>query len=254
MNTEIWNLDGFNQKRTPTEIGTLRFPERFSGRGEAPIRVLDLPIRMPGQGLRLPSGLAQFGEAIDLARWAEERQVHRDRWDQTYCYITVDQKPVAPGVSQRRAGAHSDAYVVDAGGHQLDVTVENASRFPVGTPIERTYLAYDCLPTVCWEGPFQIKCDPADCDSVQAGFDQQKEGMGSIQFPPFTVVMLTPYDVHEAAPNLTDSPIERTFVKIAFSTHRYNREGNTHNPLFDYDWEMVPRKTGVREHRFSLTT
>lgn len=54
-------------------------------------------------------------------------------------------------------------------------------------------------------------------------------------------MMLDPYTLHAARPNLTLSPIRRTFVRIIFSTRIYDRIGNAHNPAFDYEWKMVPR-------------
>ena len=33
----------------------------------------------------------------------------------------------------------------------------------------------------------------------------------------------------------------RTFIKVSFSDQKYNLKGNTHNYLFDYEWDMIDR-------------
>jgi hypothetical protein len=47
------------------------------------------------------------------------------------------------------------------------------------------------------------------------------------------------YCVHRGMP----SPVRiyRTFIRISFEVRIFDRLGNAHNPLFQYDWEMVPR-------------
>ncbi|MES2199910.1 MAG: hypothetical protein V4489_07065, partial [Chlamydiota bacterium] len=42
--------------------------------------------------------------------------------------------------------------------------------------------------------------------------------------------------------NTQEKPILRTFVRVIYSTRKYDRLGNAHNPAFDYEWEMVRRE------------
>lgn len=42
----------------------------------------------------------------------------------------------------------------------------------------------------------------------------------------------------------------RTFMKVSISNKKYAREGNTINPLFDYNWTMKPRDD-KRNHPWS---
>jgi hypothetical protein len=53
---------------------------------------------------------------------------------------------------------------------------------------------------------------------------------------------LNPYVVH-STPYIASPGCMRQFVKISLSNHRYNLEDNSHNYLFDYNWEMVKRDT-----------
>jgi hypothetical protein len=34
---------------------------------------------------------------------------------------------------------------------------------------------------------------------------------------------------------------KRTWVRLSFEVRIFDRLGNTHNPMFAYDWPMVPR-------------
>jgi hypothetical protein len=59
---------------------------------------------------------------------------------------------------------------------------------------------------------------------------------------------MDPYHVHRVGFNHTSRPIDRTFVKMTVSTEILNRVGNTHNPLFKYNWPMIPRSAEKRNH------
>jgi hypothetical protein len=45
--------------------------------------------------------------------------------------------------------------------------------------------------------------------------------------------------VHRVAQPLQEGL--RTFAKVSVSRNKYNRVGNAHNYMFDYDWNMVDR-------------
>lgn len=69
-----------------------------------------------------------------------------------------------------------------------------------------------------------------------------REPYVTVSTPPAkTLYRLTPFVVH-ATPVIEPPGCWRTFVKISFSTERYNLLGNTHNYSFDYDWKMWPRE------------
>lgn len=252
MKPEVWNVERFKDKgNLPDIVGTLENQAWFSQNNG--IRVLDLCIKAPGQNWAIPTALAQFQEAVHRARF-QELMISGKGIE--YCYITVDQRPVKPGTSQRRDGWHSDAYIVDEQGRQLDVIPENAAYLPTGELIERTYVAYDALPTLFLDGPWDLP-DPTDCDAVLKSFnDQAKEKMYEkhpIVFGPYTLLCLSPYCVHSVQKNETPDMVDRTFIKIQFSSKMYNREENTRNPNIDYTgWTWVPRDPAKREHRYVI--
>ena len=55
-------------------------------------------------------------------------------------------------------------------------------------------------------------------------------------------MMMDSYGLHCPAINTGDDPVLRNFARIIHSTRIYDRTGNTHNPAFDYMWEMVRRE------------
>lgn len=238
-----WDIREFGRVHLPEAVATLHATETFAKRHDPPLRVLDMPVLLPGGDFAIPPSLVQFEEAINIAAI---RETTLSKAPLQYVYITVDQKPVPPGVTQRREGWHSDAYLVDSHGRQQDITA------PLQTPgmVERTYIAYDTLPTVFASGPWDLTA-PNDCDVVLREFNEQAQWMVLVQYPPFELVGLDPYCVHNGVANNETVSVPRTFIKIQFSIHQYNREGNTHNDLLDYSWPMVPRNPARREHRYT---
>ena len=68
--------------------------------------------------------------------------------------------------------------------------------------------------------------------------DQAKEEY-NVSFDNNSLLRLDQFNIHK----VSDAPFEgmRTFVKISFSKDKYDLKGNSHNFLFDYDWEMKVR-------------
>ena len=244
----LWSNKEFNKPNLPVVIGEITDHEAFSKPNK--IRVLDMPIRMPGQGWKIPSKLAQFESTIMQA--AEHEKLVNSNFADCYCYVTIDQKDVEPNVSQRRFGWHTDAFVTDETGVQIDVIPENLAQlgYKEGEAADRTYVAADKFPTAFIEGPFDLsQIPPEEHGRVEDAFAEIAQGKEPFTFPPYTLIRLDPFTVHTAVPNLTNQTQKRTFIKIAFSPYKYNRQGNTHNDLFDYHWYMKPRQPGERGHR-----
>lgn len=248
---KYWNIKDFNRKNLPINVGRLRSKKIFSK--PKGIRFLDMPIRMPRQGWAIPLGLSQFKEVIFKA--AEYERITNPNFYNLYVYITVDQKNVKPNKSQRRPGCHSDAYITDELGTQMDVVAENRKYIEKqkGELVENTYICYDKLPTEFFPGPFSLK-DTKNCDKVLKNFDQTSKKQKPIKYPSHTLLRLNPYDIHRASINETGKTLKRTFVKISFSKKKYNRKGNTINTLFNYKWKMIPRNPKKRGHRYASPT
>lgn len=236
-----WDLKAFDQSGNIPSVVASIDPVQFSNLNN--IRVLDLAIKVPGSKWKIPSTLKQFYEPIFLA--ANHQESLEEEID--YVYITVDQKSIKPFSTQRRPGWHSDAFVSADDGTQIDALPGAFDK--VELDAEYTYVAYDSLPTLFVDGPFNV--GPVSCDEVLKSFEEQAEGRPVVTFMPYTLICLTPYCVHRSAINNTNHVVNRTFIKIQFSKKKYNRTENTRNPAIDYtDWDWVSRNPVLREHRY----
>ena len=236
---KLWDLREFNKINLPEIIDTISEKRIFSHQNS--IRILDMPLHMPGQGWHIHKEVMQFLEILDKAFLAECQ--YDGHIDNLYCYITVDQKQVLDGKTQRRPGAHADAYI-EAYGVQVDVIPENIESLrQQHGEVSHTYICYDVLPTEFFLDKFPLYSPK--CEDTLSAFDVIAANAPIYTYPAYTILRLDPYVVHRCAIAKFDTP--RTFVKISFSTKKYNRAGNTINDLFDYNWEMVPRGS-TRNH------
>jgi len=230
-----WDVRQYDQEHLPSIVGIVKNQQEFSmPKG---MRILDMAIRMPGQGWAIPKELEQFQEVIQMAE-EHERLINPDFDKKYYVYITVDQKIVEPRESQRRPGWHGDAFVssetselFDAKGNPKEVTTDN------------TYVIADSIPTLFLPGPFSLRgTDAENIPAVLKRFDETARGQVPLRYEPYELLRMTPYDLHAPDFNISDRRISRTFVKIQFSRDRLNRGGNAINPLLDYDgWSWVAR-------------
>lgn len=101
---------------------------------------------------------------------------------------------------------------------------------------------YDKYPTLVSTIRFQ-NIEPNDFVSIEQFTNQIKEsGVDPIELPTYALYAISPYVVHHT-PVIPPPGGERQFVKITFSYEKYDLEGNAHNYLFDYSWEMTKRST-----------
>lgn len=220
MNT-IWDQRKFSEARAPLAAGRIELREVFSRAGSP--GVSDMPIKFPDTGYRIPAELAQYSEA--LQKIVDFEHAANPAAEKYYAYLTVDQKFVAAGGSQRGIGPHSDSVQ----GPRIVPKVE----------IGHTYLAVDRDPTLVYAQPFAMAAYPAEKYWLNAVFERQADPKAAVSHPPYTISLLDAYTVHTAVPAAEDGP--RTLLRMVYSVQKFDRLGNTHNALFDYDWEMVPR-------------
>ena len=60
-----------------------------------------------------------------------------------------------------------------------------------------------------------------------------------VEYPNNTILKLNQSQIHRVNPAYMEKL--RTFVKVSISDDKYNLEGNAHNYLLDYKWEMKER-------------
>lgn len=223
----IWDLERFKIPRTPVLAGTLSSEELESFRAPGVPRVLDMPIKMPGSDFRLPAELAQFAPAIQKIidyEWTVNRQC----FDEYYCYLTVDQGRVTSGTLQREAPCHVDGF--------------QGARWNPKVRINHTYTVSDALPTVFYPQPFDFSLLDDRKHNFFWEMNRQVAATNSAsawQGKNGEILLMDAYCVHrgvEAA-----EPTERTWIRLSFEVRIFDRLGNAHNPMFNYDWKMVPR-------------
>lgn len=225
LNT-VWDGNKFMVPRTPISLGLMTESERKSFSKPDLPRVLDMPIKFPGSHFRIPQAFEQFRDVITrIAHY--EANINEQCYDEYYCYLTVDQSWVEPDTLQREAPAHVDGF---QGARQAK------------TKINHTYVVTDHIPTTYYVQPFDLShLDEtkhnffwemnkivADTNSEHAWQPQDNE-----------INLIDAYTVHRGSE--AQERVYRTWIRLSFETRVFDRLGNAHNPLFSYNWEMVPR-------------
>lgn len=223
----IWDLEQFKVARRPVELGQVPEAERAALVRPGMPRTLDMPIKFPGSDFRLPAELAQL-------RWLVQRvadlelAVNPRRYDEFYCYLTVDQGPVRGGVLQREAPCHVDGF--------------QGARWQPKVRINHTYTVTDCLPTAYYVQPFEF----TGLDEARHNFFfemnnqvARTQSAHAWYAAPWELTLMDAYTVHRGAAAEVDT--YRTWCRLSFEVRMFDRLGNAHNPMFRYDWDMVPR-------------
>jgi metallo-beta-lactamase family protein len=238
LKTPLWEPKRFDQENLPSVVGELKNKKSFSQ--QRGLRLLDMAFLLAGQGVQVPKVLEPYLEAIEMAI-KHEQAINPDFNLEDYNgYITIDQKLIEPSKTQRRYGPHGDAYVTE------ENTAEESNILT-----NNTYVAYDVQPTDYYAGPFPLgDIDSQDDERVLKHFAELALTQTPIQYPGYTLLRMTPYDIHTPSVNTHAETIERTFIKITFSKERFNLLGNRINPLFSYaGWAWVSRDVNKRNHR-----
>jgi hypothetical protein len=230
LNTPF-DLAQFAVSRRPVSLGLLSAEELAEFARPGATRVLDLPIKMPDcDEYRLPRALAQFAAAVQRIVDFEHRV--NARHADYHAYLTIDQRRVEPGTLHREAPCHVDGF--------------QGARWQPKCLSNHTYTVSDVLPTAYYVQPFdltmldervhdffwEMNAQVADTDEEHRWQPRDAE-----------ITLMDCYCVHRGVENDTGRPAFRTWLRLSFEERRrvFDRLGNAHNPLFDYDWPMVER-------------
>lgn len=205
---------------TPTEMAILAHPTG------AP-RVLDMPIKFPGSEFRIPKELAMYASIIRRAA-NYEAAVNPACYDEYYCYLTIDAGWVEANQLQREAPCHVDGF--------------QGARWNPKVRGNHTYTVANAVPTFYYEQPFDFDAlDDTKHDFFWEMNAQVADTNSAFAWAPADgeMTLMDCYTVHRGQ----DAPVRiyRTFVRISFEVRIFDRLGNAHNPLFKYNWPMVPR-------------
>lgn len=183
-------------------------------------RCLDMPIRMANESsYYLPE---EWEELLPLIQdIVDNERTHNPHWRDYYTYMTVDCGIVKPDEQQRHGGLHVDGF--------------QGERINPKTKITRNYVMTTNGGTRFYPQKFVV-VDPAKFNVFQ-GFDLQAEE--PIIADENVVYFMDAYSVHESG--LASHGGLRTFLRVTFDLKVFDRLGNTHNSMLDYDWDMVTR-------------
>src|ERR1051326_1055939 len=90
----LWDVSSFNKERWPYKVGDV---EKSVLDSQKP-NVLDMPIKLPGGDMRIP--LSDDVKKIVQQCFEFEKSIN-PRWEEYYCYLTINQGWVEPHTTQR---------------------------------------------------------------------------------------------------------------------------------------------------------
>jgi hypothetical protein len=227
----VWSLAEFEVARRPVSLGTLSAAEVAVFASPGAVRVLDMPIKMPDCAeYRLPRALAQFAGALQRIIDVEQRV--NPQHAEYHAYLTVDQRMVLPGTLQREAPCHVDGF--------------QGARWRPKCRTNHTYTVSDVLPTAYYVQPFDFTgLDESVHDYFWEMNAQVRDTNEAHRWQPRAaeLTLMDAYCVHRGVENDGRAPIFRTWMRLSFEERRrvFDRLGNAHNPLFEYEWAMVDR-------------
>mmetsp|Transcript_3685 Transcript_3685/g.5447 ORF Transcript_3685/g.5447 Transcript_3685/m.5447 type:complete len:304 (-) Transcript_3685:46-957(-) len=209
---------------------TIKNKKTFSTPSSSLLRVLDCPIKFPGScEYRIPHELAcRIEEPLRLILSFYHLVLNPSHAIDFFAYLTFDEGPVPSNVPPRHGGIHVDGF--------------QGSRVSPKHPLNHTFILYDALPTSFYP---HVSFDTSSLNPSKDHFFKEFERRHAssatpLFFPSYSLLLLNPYCWHASTPSSSSIP-HRVFMRVSFSTRQFDRLGNTHNPLFDYSWSMVPR-------------
>lgn len=137
-----------------------------------------------------------------------------DAFIASYVYVTAKHMYQAPGCPMNRPGWHSDGFLTD----------------------DINYIWSDCAPTVFNHSNFDLTPDD---ELSLLEMERQALPENNVTYADGALLRLDQFSIHRVADVMT--PMLRTFLKISFSTDKYDLIGNAHNDLLAYQWSMRPR-------------
>lgn len=225
MNT-IWDKKHFETARKPIVIGKLKGPEKHYGNNTP--RILDMPIKFPGDlYFKVPTEFRNCRGILQRVLNAEASL--NPRFSEYYAYLTIDNSWVKKGECQRNGGFHVDGF--------------QGARIKPKVMIDRSYIvASHDTPLFC-PNSFSV----GDLDEARHNFfsvfdeDINEQGLELWFSDPYEICLMDAYTVHSAIASTFNGT--RRFLRVTFSVRQFDRLGNTHNPMYKYNWKMVPRDT-----------
>lgn len=220
---QVWNLDKFQTIRKPVIVDNISIPTTQDN-----LRILDMPVKFPGSNeYRLPKEVLPFLDIIKTIAKFEHNVCDNELGSalEYFAYLTIDQGYISKGVTQRREGCHVDGF--------------QGARIETKTKVNRSYTVSNVEPTEFFIQPFQTNHLDDKVHNFFLDFDEQANEEFLWRPEPNQIVLMDAYTVHRA-PVMKENA-KRVFLRLSYDVKEFDRKGNTHNPMFDYHWNMVAR-------------
>ena len=225
LNKPFDPLNFSKTQSSPISVGFVENKELFCKWGPVP-QAQNMPIKMPFTEFRISKELAQFEEALQKVAdyWHAFNPEYGDYY---YCYLSVSQSNVPPNCYQRRGHKHSDGF------QSCWIKPKLFSDF--------SFIVSNIAPTEYFLQSFEVShLDPSK-HNYYKDFSKQLTVEPLRLQAPYEINMMDSYTLHKAIKNETGKPFQRTFLRFIFSVMRWERKGNAHNPMLNYQWPEVER-------------
>lgn len=211
-----YDLREFLRPRLPIVVGEIPLASRAGIHAPGLVRVLDLAIKLPRGPMVIPRALRQIAPAAQTVLDAE-LALNPARFDDYYCYLTVDQAEVDPDDLQREAPVHVDGF--------------QGSRWNPKHPVNHTYTVGSHLPTVFYPIPFDFVGNGFDVARHDAYWEMNAvvaddNSARTWQPRPWEIVLMDGYCGHRGVE--AEARVFRTWLRFSFETRIFDRLGNPH--------------------------
>lgn len=215
----------FSISRRPLKVGRLT-----STFGTALPSCLDMLIYVPGGEIALPEVYQDDAAVLETIRQAVEFEDQlMPSWREThFIYLTVDQRALQSGRTHRNGGWHFDGM--------------QGVRYPEKLEVCHQYVVSDNNPT-------EFSDVPVDANGLDEAKDNWFVELGK-QIPEdaelivpdtYDIMMMTAYQLHRSPVARPEHEGQRTFIRMDFTRKKFDRIGNTINPVLPAPFEFFPR-------------
>ena len=207
---EQWNPERFQTQQEGDPIGMISEKQSFSNRLPS---CLDMPIKLPGTAIKNPyknKGVVEF-----VQRSLLHNQKVNPRFDQSYIYLTVDQRMVEGSKTHRRGGAHFDGM--------------QGERYKIKLPMDQNYIVSDYNPTHLYNQPFDARGLSTKHHNWFHELEKQVDKSRTFIPDPYVIYFVSGYHMHESP--VAPETRMRTFMRISVGYKPGGLPGETSNPL-----------------------
>jgi hypothetical protein len=219
----VWEPERFAVERKPIRIGSVTDKNDFQKEISS---CLDMPIKLPYGDIVIPYESDSVKNIIEQC--VDFEKTVNPFYNKYYIYLTIHQKWVKKGETQRNHGAHFDGM--------------QGVRYTNKIPVCHSYLVSDSIPTHFFVQPFPTDLDE-DKHNWFDSFAKVTDNNKAVYTKPFDIYFMTAYNVHECT--YAEEDTFRTFVRVEFSLKQFNRNGNSVNPNlesgFIYEDRNIPQ-------------